>query len=175
MLPALKSLGRKGFLWLTHPNHSPSPKEIKVGSQGGNLEAVIQRETRPPPRGVGAAYWLVPQSCSPRFLIQLRLTCLGMHPSPHRAAPPPSVSNQDSHAHPQAELIEAIPQSDSFFPDIGRFVSNGQYTCLYCVRCVCVCAPPHVGGQDQLSGVGSLLLLQGSQRLHWRQQAPFSH
>ena len=81
LFSAFKSLGRKGFLCLTHPNHSPSLKEIKVGSRGGNLEAAATGDGE-----WGMDDWLVPQSCSPRFLIQLRLPAKGWQ-HPHRAGP----------------------------------------------------------------------------------------
>lgn len=42
--------GRKGFNWLTSPQHSQSSKQGRPGARGGNLEVGTEAEA--------AAYWL---------------------------------------------------------------------------------------------------------------------
>lgn len=65
-------LGRKGLIWLTHPDHSSWLKEAKAGTQDGILESeVTQRHGKK-----NASYWLPLLICSVCFLTP-RTTCSG--------------------------------------------------------------------------------------------------
>lgn len=66
------NLGRKGLIWLTHPDHSSWLKEAKAGTQDGILESeVTQRHGKK-----NASYWLPLLICSVCFLTP-RTTCSG--------------------------------------------------------------------------------------------------
>jgi hypothetical protein len=65
------NLGRKGFIWLSFPDHGPSS-----GKSGKKLK---QREERNAVSWL--AFWLAsPSSYSASFLIQSRTTCIGVTP-----------------------------------------------------------------------------------------------
>ena len=68
---AHSNLGRKGFIWLSFPDHGPSS-----GKSGKKLK---QREERNAVSWL--AFWLAsPSSYSASFLIQSRTTCIGVTP-----------------------------------------------------------------------------------------------
>jgi hypothetical protein len=70
-------LTRKGFIWLTLLDHSPTMEEVRTGTQAG-----LEPGGRSWCRGHGGALLtgLLPLSCSVCFLIEPRTTSLGMAP-----------------------------------------------------------------------------------------------
>jgi hypothetical protein len=70
LLSVVKQVGKKGFIWLTC--NCPSLREVKAETEGKNLEAGTEAE---------AMEELCLLACFQTYifyLIQLRLTCLGM-------------------------------------------------------------------------------------------------
>lgn len=82
-------LGWDGFMWATHPRHSPSLRKAKAGSQGRNLETGDETEAVE-----GAAYWMVPMHFSACFYIPQRTTT---HPTVDWALPHQPLMKTVSH------------------------------------------------------------------------------
>ena len=68
-------LGRKGFIWLALPDHSPSLEEVRTGTQ-----AELESGGRSWCRGHGGVLLtgLLPMACSACFLVEPRTTSPGM-------------------------------------------------------------------------------------------------
>jgi hypothetical protein len=78
-------MGRKGFIWLTFPQHCTSVKGVRKGTHTG--QELIQRPYK------GDAYWLVPHGLL-SLLSYTTLDCWPMDGPTHNGLdPPPSVTN----------------------------------------------------------------------------------
>lgn len=71
------NLGRRGFIWLTHPHHSSSSEEVRAGTQAEQVSG--GRSCYKGHRGI--AYWFIHMPCSACFLPEPRTTSQGMVPS----------------------------------------------------------------------------------------------